>query len=197
MVGSMLHCFPTFVYFQLIAVTISSILSPWIYDGIYSFTQWSTCFHLSAILYGPANVHDFSRGKCLWTNHMNDMANGTFVNFSEIASLKFELKKNLGMFSFKKSNTLSSMQCEVTDRQMDVRQTWKTPSILVTWLDIKYHYYNCWSLHALRKPKYMQKREHLLITHNFIACLSVTQYKRRFFRDYINTHSLLQKSVTF
>lgn len=50
------------------------------------------------------------------------MANGAFVNFIEIASLKFELKKNLGMFSFKKSNTLSSMQCEVTDRQMDVRQ---------------------------------------------------------------------------
>lgn len=74
------------------------------------------------------------------------------------------IKKNLGMFSFKKSNTLSSMQCEVTDRQMDVRQTWKTPSILVTWLDIKYHYYNCWSLHALGKPKYMQKRKHLLIT---------------------------------
>lgn len=65
MVGSMLHCFPTFVYFQLIAVTISSVLSPWIHDGIYSFTQWSTCIHLSAILYGPANVHDFSRGEML------------------------------------------------------------------------------------------------------------------------------------
>lgn len=128
MVGSMLHCFPTSVYFQLIAVTISSVLSPWIHDGIYSFTQWSTCFHLSAILYGPANVHDFSRGKCLWTNHMNDMANGTFVNFSEIASLKFELKKKLGMFSFKKSNTLSSMQCEVTDRWMQDRTEKHRPS---------------------------------------------------------------------
>lgn len=175
MVGSMLHCFPTFVYFQLIAVTISSVLSPWIYDGIYSFTQWSTCFHLSAILYGPANVQDFSRRKCLYMNKPYEwyMANGAFVNFIEIASLKFEFKNNLGMFSFKKSNTLSSMQCEVTDRQMDVRQNWKTPPILVTWLDIKYHYYNCWSLHALGKPKYMQKRKHLLITmlYSLIVCL--------------------------
>lgn len=34
------------------------------------------------------------------TNHMNDMANGAFVNFIEIASLKFEFKNNLGMFPF-------------------------------------------------------------------------------------------------
>lgn len=31
---------------------------------------------------------------------MNDMANGAFVNFIEIASLKFEFKNNLGMFPF-------------------------------------------------------------------------------------------------
>lgn len=57
---------------------------------------------------------------------MNAMANGTFVNYSEIASFKFDSKNNLGIFSLKKSNTLSSVQCEVTDRPLDVRQTWKT-----------------------------------------------------------------------
>lgn len=101
-------------------------------------------------------------------------------------------KQSWNVFFLKEQHT--ELHAMWGDRQMDVRQNWKTPPILVTWLDIKYHYYNCWSLHALRKPKYMQKREHLLITHNFIACLSVTQYKRRFFWYYINFYTLLQNS---
>lgn len=173
MVGSMLHCFPTSVYFQLIAVTISSVLSPWIHDGIYSFTQWSTCFHLSAILYGPANVQDFSRRKCLYMNKPYEWyGKWCICKFHWNCIFEVWIQKQSWNVSFlKEQNT--ELHAMWGDRQMDVRQTWKTPSILVTWPDNKNHYYNCWSLHALGKPKYMQKRKHLLITvlYSLIVCL--------------------------